>query len=860
MAQEKKPFTLHDLIPGGETYRQCTPQNAWYTWWGDQCVELDVDTLTVLKPGSKKPGTVLMELDQVNRWLEAAGKQPVHSLQSVSFPYADKPQVLFHISREYLLLDWQTGSVVWSLPIAEKAANMDWHKSSRNLAYTVDNNLWVMVADGKAVQVTNEPAGIKCGQVVHRNEFGIEKGTFWSPDGQLLAFYRMDETMVSDYPQVDTETRTAEYVPDKYPMAGTASHKVTVGVYDIATGKTIYLQAGDPTDRYFSNIAWSPCGKYVYMMEHPREQNRAELVRYHALTGEKDAVLITETHDKYVEPQHPITFLPWDDTKFIYHSQKDGFNHLYLYDVEGKELAQLTKGEWLVQEVVGFHEKRKEVIIVSTEVSPLQSNLYAVNVKNGKRRSIGNSEGVHTVQLSASADWMIDRYFSNIAWSPCGKYVYMMEHPREQNRAELVRYHALTGEKDAVLITETHEKYVEPQHPITFLPWDDTKFIYHSQKDGFNHLYLYDVEGKELAQLTKGEWLVQEVVGFHEKRKEVIIVSTEVSPLQSNLYAVSVKSGKRRPIGNSEGVHTVQLSASADWMIDRYSAPTTPRRIELVSVKDGKSRNVLLDAPNPWAGFNVPEMTVGTLKAADGMTDLYYRLVKPVNFDPEKKYPAVIYVYGGPHAQMIQNSWNCSVRGWDIYMAQQGYVVFTVDNRGSSNRGLAFENCTFRQLGVEEMKDQLRGVEFLKSLPYVDADRLGVHGWSYGGFMTTNLMLTYPDVFKVGVAGGPVTDWKYYEVMYGERYMDTPQTNPEGYKNSSLLEKAGNLKGRLLVIHGGNDPVCVPQMTYSFMKACIDKGTHPDLFIYPGHEHNMVGRDRVHLHEHITRYFEDFLK
>ena len=700
MAQEKNPFTLHDLIPGGKNYRQCTPQNAWYAWWGDHCVELDVDTLTGLKPGSKKPATVLMELDQVNRWLEAAGKQPVHTLQSVSFPYADKSQALFRTNREYLLVDWQMGAVVWSLPIPEKAANQDWHKLSRNLAYTVDNNLWVMTADGKCVQVTNEPTGIKCGQVVHRNEFGIEKGTFWSTDGQRLAFYRMDETMVSDYPQVDTEARTAEYVPDKYPMAGTASHKVTVGVYDIATGQTVYLQAGDPTDRYFSNIVWSPCGGYVYMMEHPREQNRAELVRYNALTGEKNAVLITEAHEKYVEPMHPITFLPWDNTKFIYQSQKDGFNHLYLYNIEGEELAQLTKGEWLVQELVGFHEKRKEVIIVSTEVSPLQSNLYAVSVKNGKRR----------------------------------------------------------------------------------------------------------------------------------------------------------------PIGNSEGVHTVQLSASADWVIDRYSAPATPRRIELVSVKDGKNRNVLLDAPNPWAGFNVPEMTVGTLKAADGVTDLYYRLVKPVDFDPAKKYPAVIYVYGGPHAQMIQNSWNYAVRGWDIYMAQQGYVVFTVDNRGSSNRGLAFENCTFRQLGVEEMKDQLRGVDFLKSLPYVDADRLGVHGWSYGGFMTANLMLTYPDVFKVGVAGGPVTDWKYYEVMYGERYMDTPQTNPEGYKNSSLLEKAGNLKGRLLIIHGGNDPVCVPQMTYSFLKACIDNGTHPDLFIYPGHGHNMVGRDRVHLHEHITRYFEDFLE
>ncbi len=699
MAQEKKPFTLHDLIPGGETYRQCTPLNAWYTWWGDQCVELDVDTLSLLKPGSRKPAVVLMELSQVNKWLEADGKKPVHSLQSVSFPYADKPLALFQANGEYLLLDWQKGSVVWSLPVAKGAANMDWHKQSRHMAYTLENNLWVMTPEGKGVQVTDEPEGIKCGQAVHRNEFGIEKGTFWSNDGQRLAFYRMDETMVSDYPQVDMEARTAQYLPDKYPMAGTPSHKVTVGVYDVATGNTLYLQAGDPTDRYFSNIAWSPCGQYIYMMEHPREQNRAELVRYNALTGAKDAVLIAEEHEKYVEPQHPITFLPWDDTKFVYQSQMDGFNHLYLYNIEGQQLAQLTRGKWLVQQLVGFHEGRKEAIVVTTEISPLQSNLYAVSVQNGKRRALGNSEGVHSVELSASAN----------------------------------------------------------------------------------------------------------------------------------------------------------------WMLDRYSAPQTPRRIELVSVKDGKVKNTLLDAPNPWEAFDVPEITVGTLKAADGQTDLYYRLVKPVGFDPAKKYPAVIYVYGGPHAQMIQNSWNCAVRGWDIYMAQKGYVVLTVDNRGSGNRGLAFENCTFRQLGVEEMKDQLQGVEFLKSLPYVDAGRLGVHGWSFGGFMTANLMLTYPDVFKVGVAGGPVTDWKYYEVMYGERYMDTPQTNPEGYKNSSLLEKAGNLKGRLLVIHGGNDPVCVPQMTYSFLKACIDKGTHPDLFIYPGHGHNMSGIDRVHLHEHITRYFEDFL-
>ena len=251
---------------------------------------------------------------------------------------------------------------------------------------------------------------------------------------------------------------------------------------------------------------------------------------------------------------------------------------------------------------------------------------------------------------------------------------------------------------------------------------------------------------------------------------------------------------------------------------------------------------------------------MGTIKAADGVTDLYYRLILPPGFDETKKYPAVVYVYGGPHAHNIDATRHWGARGWDIWMAQNGYVMFCLDNRGSEHRGLAFEQATFRNLGTEEMKDQLKGVEFLKSLPYVDAERLGVHGWSFGGFMTTSLMTTYPDVFKVGVAGGPVIDWKFYEVMYGERYMETPQTNPEGYRNASCLNKAGNLKGRLLIVYGGNDPVCVPQHTLSFIRACIDADTYPDLFTYPGDEHNMMGTDRVHLHKLITRYFDDHLK
>lgn len=698
-AQDKKSFTLEDVMPGGNNYYNLLPQNRYgLQWWGDVCMDADIDTVKTLHPTSGKE-TTLITLDEVNELLAADKLGKLHHFRSALFPYADQ-WMLVKTPTHRVLVDWGQKKVVWNQPIAPKAANQDWNAESRSLAYTVGNNLFVTTADGKQLQVTDEPKGVLCGQSVHRQEFGIYKGTFWSPKGNLLAFYRMDERMVTDYPQVNTFTRIATLEPDKYPMAGMTSHQVTVGVFNPATGQTVYLQAGDPTDRYFTNVSWSPDEKSVYVIELNRDQNHAELIRYNAITGEREAKLLEETHEKYVEPQHPLTFLPWDDSQFLYQSQRDGYNHLYLYNTNG----------------------------------------------------------------------------------------------------ELVK------------------------------------------------------------QLTQGEWLVQDIVGFNEKAKEVIIKSTEVSPLQSNAYAVQVKSGKRRLIGEADGMHSVQLSGSGKYLLDNYTSFTNPRKIDIVATNGkGKALN-LLTATNPMEAYNLPEITLGTIKAADGKTDLYYRLVKPVNFDPNKKYPAVIYVYGGPHAQMIHNVRNYGAGGWDLYMAQLGYVMLTVDNRGSENRGLEFENCTFRQLGTEEMKDQVKGVELLKSLGYVDENRIGVHGWSFGGFMTTNLMLTYPELFKTGVAGGPVINWEYYEVMYGERYMDTPQANPEGYKKSNLNLRAGDLKGRLQVIIGANDPTCVPQHSISFLRACIDAGTQPDYFIYPGDGHNMFGRDRVHLYTRITRYFEDHLK
>ena len=718
MAAQDKLFTLEDLNFGGTNYRNLQPKNKWLTWWGDELVRTDIDECYLV---DKKTGreTLLFTLDDINRWAKSDDECCVRHLYNASFPYPDQPVVALGNKKSFLLLNFKTHEIVWQDSISGQTAN-DWSSRSRATAYVKDNELYVVDAEGHVDQLTTDGSrDIVYGQSVHRNEFGITKGTFWSPDGQRLAFYRMDQTAVADYPQVDIYGRCATYEPDKYPMAGEASHTVTVGVYDINTKKIVYL--GPPPS--------SPEG----------------------------------------------------DT----------------------------------------------------------------NVLQGNEAPSGAVGGAV--------------YFTNIAWSPDAKTIYMFELNRDQNDCRLVSYNATTGERIAELYRETSEKYVEPLHPIQFLPWDSSKFIMQSQRDGYNHLYLYNNKGELLKQLTKGQWVVEEVLGFNNKDRSIIITSNEASPIQRNTYAVDVKTGRRTVLDNGRGSHHAELSHSGQWLYDRWSDPTTPRVIDVTSTQR-PSPVTLLAASDPWAGYQQPHFESGTIKAADGTTDLYWRMVKPHDFDPAKKYPTVVYVYGGPHAHNVEAAWHYYSRSWETYMAQKGYITFILDNRGSENRGRDFEQATFRQLGQIEMQDQMEGVNYLRSLPYIDTDRMGVHGWSFGGFMTISLMVNYPDVFKVGVAGGPVIDWKWYEVMYGERYMDTPQQNPEGYAKTSLIDKAGQLKGKLQIITGYNDNTVVPQHCLSFLDACIKAGTQPDFFAYPGEEHNMRGHASVHLHERITQYFEDYLK
>ena len=638
--------------------------------WGDQLVRQDVDACYLVNKTNGKE-TKLFGINDINQWIAPTKDVKVRALYNAGFPFAGKSIVMVSNGSKTYTVDFRKHRLISELEFQESEDLLEANTQQNAFAYLKGSNLYVrtfnaapenaMTKEKKSHDFQLSADGsreIVYGQSVHRDEFGISKGTFWSPNGERLAFYRMDQSMVTDYPQVnipeigfdhpETQSCIATPAPDKYPMAGETSHQVTVGVFDCLTGKTIYLKAGDPTDRYFTNIAWSPDSKTVYMFEVNRDQNDSRLTAYDAETGEKTGELYRETDEKYVEPLHPIMFLPWDSNRFIMQSRKDGYNHLYLC-------------------TLGKHGSR------------MASNTESLGIR----------------------------------------------------------------------------------------------------------------------QLTSGKWEVMEVLGFNRKHKSIIIASNECSPIQRNIFLVDTQTGKRTMMDDcGKGWHNATLSESGQFVYDNYSTPDVPRKIAIVNTENGK-RTAYFTAENPWKGYNVPEYSCGTVKAADGETDLYWRMVKPTNFDPAKKYPTIIYVYGGPHAHNVDARWNYSSRGWETYMAEKGYLLFILDNRGSENRGKAFEQATFRQLGQIEMQDQMKGVEYLKTLPYVDADRIGVHGWSFGGFMTISLMTNYPEVFKVGVAGGPVIDWHWYEVMYGERYMDTPQTNPEGYKKTSLLYRAKEPQGQV---------------------------------------------------------------
>ena len=615
-----------------------------------------------------------------------------------SLTWINDKQAYFSTKTGYKTISTTGQQADW-MKLPEKSENVEFDATNNQVGYVIDNNLFFVDKTGKTHQITKDGKyEIVNGKSVHQNEFGIHKGIFISPKGNLVAFYRMDQTVVTDYPIIDWSVQPAVNKNIKYPFAGTKNHTVTLGVYNPSTQKTTFLETHPEVDHYLTSVTWSPDEKHIYIALLSRNQKHLELNQYDAVSGKLIKTLFKEDDAKYVEPQNELHFISGKTNEFVWWSQRDGFMHLYRFNTDGKLLNQITKGDWIVTDLVGENAKKKEFLVMTTKDSPKERHLYAVNWENGKLRKITSDAGTHNVSVSSNGE----------------------------------------------------------------------------------------------------------------------------------------------------------------YAIDNWSNDNTPRKIDVLDA-NGKFKQNILTANNPLANYNTAKVENVTLKADDG-TDLYGKLIYPTNFDSSKKYPVIVYLYNGPHAQLITNRFPASGNLWYDHLAEKGYVVFTMDGRGSANRGLKFEQAIHGNVATTEMNDQMKGVDFLKTLPFVDAERMGIHGWSYGGFMTTSFMLRKPDVFKVGVAGGPVLDWKQYEAMYTERYMESPQDNPEGFKNTNLINRTKDLKGKLLMIHGAQDNVVVWQHSIDFIREAVKNGVQMDYFVYPGHEHNVRGKDRVHLMQKITDYFDLYLK
>ncbi|MBL8001472.1 MAG: DPP IV N-terminal domain-containing protein [Flavobacteriales bacterium] len=706
VSAQQKELTLKDAVLKAGT--DLAPQRlSGLQWIPNTETYCYVKNDTLLRAGVGKMAEVpLFSLKRLNEELKR--KEPLKRLPPITWTGADL--LYFDVDSVTYQYDLSKQALLQHMALPGDAENQDHDERYTQVAYTRGNDLYIHTNRERehTIRVTTDGAdGIVNGASnVHRNEYGVEKGTFWSPQGDLLAFYRLDETMVTKYQLEDISTKPSTFNAIRYPMAGQTSHHATIGVFDTRTQRTVFLNTGEPKDQYLTNVAWSPDQKSIFVVHLNRATDHLRVVQYDAATGKVVKQVLEERDPKWLEPMHPMRFLKSDPDKFIWWSQRDGFPHLYLYSLSKGLVRPLTSGNWVVKHVVGLDAKERQLFVEGT---------------------------------------------------------------------------AMIDPKDPRGATETH------------------------------------------------------------------------------LYRIDIGSGKSMRLTSDIGTHAAQVSTSGALFIDAWSSLKVPGRVDLRETVGGKLMRTLLTSTDPLAAYKVGAIELLTIPGENGDV-LNARLVKPSSFDAKRKYPVLVYTYNGPHVQLVTNSFLGGASHWMLEAAERGYLVFTVDGHGSDNRGRDFEQAIHRRLGEVEVKDQLRGVEYLKGLPYVDDKRLAVHGWSFGGFMTTSLMVKAPGTFAVGVAGGPVMDWSMYEVMYTERYMDTPQENPDGYATSALPDKCDKLAGKLLLIHGGIDNVVLPEHSYAFIKNSVSKGVQLDFFVYPGHEHNVRGRDRLHLMTKVLDYVDGAIK
>src|SRR6267378_1669579 len=450
-----------------------------------------------------------------------------------------------------------------------------------------------------------------------------------------------------------------------------------------------------------------------------------------------------------------------------------------------------------------------------------------------------------------------DIYIARVNWLTDSKHIAIQRLNRPQTVLDLLICDAATGSAHAAL-NETDQYWINVSNDLRFLK-DGKRFLWSSERSGYRHLYLYDLEGKQLAQLTKGEWEVSAVDAVDEAKGLVYFTATEKSPLERHLYSVALDGSGFTRLSKDEGTHAAVLAPHAATFYDTYSNAATPPRQELYRADGSRIATVNENKIAELADYHLSPMEFITVKSRDGV-ELNASIIKPPDFNPQKKYPVLVYTYGGPHAQVARNAWGGANFLWHELMAQKGYIIFSLDNRGSAGRGHAFETPLHFRMGAQELSDQRDGAQYLKSLSYVDANRIGIWGWSYGGHMTLHAMFEAGDDFKVGFAGGPVTDWRYYDTIYTERYLGLPQRNEKGYQDSSPVKYAGQLKGRLLIAHGTGDDNVHYANTLAVINDLIDAGKYVEVLAFPGRGHGVSDSPaRRVLMQRVAQFFLDNL-
>jgi dipeptidyl-peptidase-4 len=693
----------------------------------------------------------------------------------------------------------------------------------------------------------------------------LTRGIAWTPDGKQLSFFR-------DLPPGrDQKTRSELWIMDAASGQGHVliSAEKLESILPAETGKA--TQATGLGRRAPSQYQWAPSGSAILFQSSTalawfdvKTESARPLVsgkenitdakispdgRYVSFVRGHNLWLVSETDGKErALAQNGSEEIRKGELDWVYPEELD-IKTAYWWSPDSSSVAYLEMDERKVSQypLVNFSaydgEAEMERYPVAGGANPIVRVLVA-SVSGGEARVMDT--GAET-----------DMYIPRVNWLNDSKHLGIQRLNREQTVLDLLIADAASGKSRGAL-TEKDQYWINVSDDLYFFK-DAKRFLWSSERSGYRHLYMYGLDGKQITQLTKGDWEVSALEAVDESKDLVYFTATEKSPLERQLYRAALDGSGFARVTKEDGSHQVNFAPNTAAFVDTYSNSMAPPRQDLCRADGSRISAINENKVAELAEYHFSPVEFLTVKSHDGMP-LNAMMIKPVGFDPGKKYPVLVYTYGGPHAQVVLNAWGGSTFLWHELLAQKGYIIFALDNRGSSGRGHLFEEPIHFRLGAQEMSDQRDGAAYLKSLPYVDPKRIGIWGWSYGGHMTLHAMFEDPEDFKVGFAGGPVTDWYYYDTIYTERYLGTPQKNEESYQESSPVKNAGNLKGKLLIAHGTGDDNVHFANTLSVVDKLIEAGKYVEVMAFPGRGHGVSDPPaRRVLMQRVTQFFLDNL-